>query len=152
MEFLVDGSRKNTLKLTWGTKVKHVLGDVAPSPCMSFRLLHYKYIRTGANFFSQASHIMDYFTLSMSVPSPRASLWKAILWASRCFRWRNVEISSNCRETTKLTLEVDRTVTPAVDLRRCARLREGYQPSTMSILWTNSSNITTSVAVWVEHQ
>ena len=87
----------------------------------------------------------------MSVPNLRTIINKAIYWASVCYRCQEVEISNHRRGTTKFTLEVDRAGAPAADVRRRARLREEYQPATVSVLWTSRNNITTNVAVWIEH-
>ena len=93
---------------------------------------------------------MEQLVLSLSVPSLRTIFNKAIYWASVCCRCREVEISNHRRGTTRVTLEVNRARTPAADVRRHARLREGHQPATVSVLWTNHNNITTNVAVWIE--
>ena len=101
--------------------------------------------------FSQEFIIMEHIALSMSVPSFRTIMNKAIYWASVCFQCQDVEISNHQRGATKFTLEVDRAGAPAADVRRRARLREEYQPTTVSVLWTSSNNITTNVAVWIDH-
>ena len=138
--------------LTCIHEIKYVFGGVAPSMYMSYsKLFHYKYIIAGIISFSQASHTMEYIALSISVPNFRTTLNRAIYWASKYFWWKDVEISNHYRGITKFTLAVDRAAEPAAALSRRARLREKNQPTTISVLWTSSSNVTTNVAIWVDH-
>ena len=133
-------------------KIKGVLGSVASSISMSYsKLLHYKYIIAGIIFFSPAPHTMENIALSISVPSFRTTLKRAIYWASKCLQWKDIEISNHYHGITKFTLAVDRAAAPAAALRRCARLREENQPTTISVIWTSPGNVTTNVAIWVEH-
>ena len=94
-------------------KIKGVLGSVASSISMSYsKLLHYKYIIAGIIFFSPAPHTMENIALSISVPSFRTTLKRAIYWASKCLQWKDIEISNHYHGITKFTLTVDRAAAP----------------------------------------
>ena len=99
--------------LTCIHEIKYVFGGVAPSMYMSYsKLFHYKYIIAGIIFFSPAPHTMENIALSISVPSFRTTLKRAIYWASKCFQWKDIEISNHYHGITKFTLAVDRAAAP----------------------------------------
>ena len=88
---------------------------------------------------------------SFTLPCPKTACYKALFWTARRLRLRDFEISDHKRQVIQTTINLDRAMTPAATLRRRLRDRLDRQPSTMAILWTNADDITTALAVSIEH-
>ena len=73
-----------------------------------------------------------------------------LFWLSKGFRWKNLEILDYNRTVIKTTITVDRAVAPTTALRRQLRTRLHRHPSTVGFLWTNSSDVTTTVTLSIE--
>ena len=74
-----------------------------------------------------------------------------LFWTSRRLGWKDFEISDHNRQVIKATVTFDRAKAPAATLRRRLRDRLNRHPNTMGILWTNADDITTALAVSIEH-
>ena len=88
---------------------------------------------------------------SFTLPSPKTACYKALFWTSRRLGLRDFEISDHKRQVIQTTITLDRAMTPAATLRRRLRDRLDRQPNTMAILWTSPDDITTTLAVSIEH-
>ena len=88
---------------------------------------------------------------SFFLPNPKTACYRALFWTSRRLGWKDFEISDHNRQVIKATVTFDRAKTPAATL--CRRLRDSLnrKPNTMAILWTNANDITTALAVSIEH-
>ena len=84
---------------------------------------------------------------SFFLPSPQTACYRALFWTSRKLGWKDFEISDHNRRVMKATITFDRVKTPAATLSRRLRDRLNRQPNTVAVLWTNSNDITTSLAV-----
>ena len=76
---------------------------------------------------------------------------KVLFWTSWRLGWKDFEVSDHNRQVIKATVTFDRAKAPAATL--CRRLRDSLnrKPNTMAILWTNANDITTALAVSIEH-
>ena len=86
---------------------------------------------------------------SFTLPNPKPACYRALFWTSRKLGLRDFEISDHNRQVIQTTITLDRAMTPAATLRR--RLRDRLDTNTMAILWTSPDDITTALAVSIEH-
>ena len=94
---------------------------------------------------------MGNISASFSLPSPKTACYKALFWTSQKLGLRDFEILDHNRQVIQTTITIDRAMTPAATLCRRLHDRLNPQPNTMAILWTNSDDITTALAVSIEH-